>query len=675
MNKKRLALILSITVVCTFAFAGSPQPLKVLSAYSETSAAPILSPVLAMASTMTEDSVAPGCRSGFSYNIWTGQACSGIGLTQAEVMDLIRQYAPASASASTPTILYGGTGNGVSESDFKSLSSTVSSLATNGGAGLFSTPLLVTVTATSSFSGPIQAASFIGDGSHLTGLTSSQWTTSGANIFYGGGNVGIGTASPNNPLTVNTNGYTGVRFYNNSVSAGGGLFLGSGADGNNLIMSDAEYNTNGFVARGTTASDIYFNGGYIQFRSNSGLTAGSGYGPISALVVTPTDLVGIGNTGLSAELGITPFSGTTTVLIVKGASGQTADLQDWQNSAGNILDEVTASGNIGIGTTTPPSNLTVVGSACISKGANTTAPCSTTAGTITANVFNTAAADLAEDYTTTDPSISAGDVVAVDPNNDESVLKATSDSSIMGVVSTQPGVLLGGGASTSVPVALAGRVPVIVSMENGTINRGDSITISSTPGVAMKANTGDPIIGTALQDMTTNGSLLVFVRPSFTAVDVNDATSAANVTITSSDPVTLLANALSTIREWVGQKVVAVEGIFNHIQTDTIDVAKGIQMKSPDGTTYCVTVANGGSFTDTPGPCGVSAPALIVSVDPVTAASTTDQTEQNATSTTTTAFTFTTTPDIANDTSEVATSTPAAPTQPEHTVATSTPSL
>jgi hypothetical protein len=64
-------------------------------------------------------------------------------------------------------------------------------------------------------------------------------------------------------------------------------------------------------------------------------------------------------TSISAN-GAIMTSGTrpSTVLITaKGAASQTANLQEWQNNAGTVLSLVDASGNFGIGTTSPLANL------------------------------------------------------------------------------------------------------------------------------------------------------------------------------------------------------------------------------------------------------------------------------------------------------------------------------
>ncbi|MBI2039453.1 hypothetical protein HYT18_00035, partial [Candidatus Microgenomates bacterium] len=120
-----------------------------------------------------------------------------------------------------------------------------------------------------------------------------------------------------------------------------------------------------------------------------------------------------------------------------------------------------------------------------------------------------AGADLAEVYYSLDMSLEAADVVVADPNLPGIGFKKSNkayDGKILGIVSTQPGLVLGDDSTPPsdkqakpVQLALAGRVPVKVSTENGPIEVGDYLTSSSTPGVAMKATKAGPVVGKALE--------------------------------------------------------------------------------------------------------------------------------------------------------------------------------
>lgn len=127
-------------------------------------------------------------------------------------------------------------------------------------------------------------------------------------------------------------------------------------------------------------------------------------------------------------------------------------------------------------------------------------------------------ADLAEWYVSSE-DLEPGDVVSVDPNDDVVVEKSNTnyDQQVMGIVSTDPGIILGSEEQHTFPIALAGRVPVKVSTENGVIQRGDYLTSSSTPGVAMKALKPGPVIGKALEEYSGEevGKIITFVNISY----------------------------------------------------------------------------------------------------------------------------------------------------------------
>ncbi len=65
-------------------------------------------------------------------------------------------------------------------------------------------------------------------------------------------------------------------------------------------------------------------------------------------------------------------------------------------------------------------------------------------------------------------------------------------------------------------MALAGRVPVKVSSENGAIKSGDYLIPSSIPGVAMKAQKAGPVIGQAMEswDGEGVGKVVIYIKSS-----------------------------------------------------------------------------------------------------------------------------------------------------------------
>jgi hypothetical protein len=102
--------------------------------------------------------------------------------------------------------------------------------------------------------------------------------------------------------------------------------------------------------------------------------------------------------------------------------------------------------------------------------------------------------------------LEAGDVVAIGADGLLHRSTRANESDVAGVYSTQPGVVgqRDEETRTTIPVALAGVIPVKASDENGAIRAGDLLVSSSTPGRAMRAPSNPragTVIGKAMQSL------------------------------------------------------------------------------------------------------------------------------------------------------------------------------
>lgn len=198
------------------------------------------------------------------------------------------------------------------------------------------------------------------------------------------------------------------------------------------------------------------------------------------------------------------------------------------------------------------------------------------------------AADLAEIYATNDGTLVAGEVVTLDPSGRTSVQRSGKayDSSAIGIVATKPGLLIGGRdgeGTTGKPIALSGRVPVKVSAHNGAIKKGDMLTSSDIPGVAMKATKAGATLGVAMTDFNGSGvgEVIVFVQSAHGNGSIEAGTDAkqlltgfmagrADSQIEEMDASTILTDRLAASIEIVTPKLVADE-----VQTAKLVVGTG----------------------------------------------------------------------------------------------------
>lgn len=197
------------------------------------------------------------------------------------------------------------------------------------------------------------------------------------------------------------------------------------------------------------------------------------------------------------------YSGLTQDLRVSvtNGGGTTALGSGWTEAGGNIYR---ATGNVGIGDTTPDTTLKVVGSLCVKSDANACA--GSTAGTIYANNTSLQNADLAEMYKITDESIQAGDIVSISSQSTGEIEKSnlTNGDKIMGVISTAPGLTFNDSKKDGYrPVALVGQVPIKVLVGATSIKQGDVLGVSPIEGISSKQVSAGMSIAKSLDDTVT----------------------------------------------------------------------------------------------------------------------------------------------------------------------------
>jgi hypothetical protein len=217
--------------------------------------------------------------------------------------------------------------------------------------------------------------------------------------------------------------------------------------------------------------------------------------------------------------------------------------------------------------------------------------------------LNTSGADVAELYRVSDRAATLGDIMSFDDDFPITAKRAArgDKAPLVGIVSTKPGVLLGEtieGPDVQLPIALVGRVPTKVDMGNGPIAIGDRITISSTPGVGMKAGPLDSSVGTAIEPIDHDGTITVFIDLQ-QSLDINAISFGLLATSTTS---TSTSVSVSEAPQHWWSPSAFLSGLFDRIALWFADTANGIGdffanrimgnqvcAKRSDGTYACIT--------------------------------------------------------------------------------------
>lgn len=369
--------------------------------------------------------------------------------------------------------------------------------------------------------------------------TGGAGTLQNSGIFEtAGGNVGIGTASPGSPLEVQQAAAPTVpnMYLSQASTASKSVFqllkVGSNTwsffghniyfNGSSNVLVDPTKSGWAFYANGDTTDAFYV----YSVASGGGDSYPFMLKRDGRLKLSSGNFVPLGNNQLEVQVQNPGYVGA----VIKATGSQSASLQEWQNSSGAVISKIDSSGNLSVGTSTSPTGGVATFNGSVGIGTtNPQAPLDVNGNlNVTGNATisgNIAAKyqDIAE-WTSARTKLASGTVVTLDTLKPNSVMASDKpyDTRVAGVVSEQPGVILGEGGPNRVLVATTGRVKVRVNANRSSIHIGDLLVTSNVPGVAMKSqpfrvrgkmmHRPGTIVGKALEPLSRGeGTILVLL--------------------------------------------------------------------------------------------------------------------------------------------------------------------